>query len=330
MPRSRNHAALVEFVQKSKFLLNDRRPPPPSARERNEAHPMLVAVKLMCLPFLLQLKDVKAHVFGVEEVQRAVYAASNAAPMYTGPERSTLNMQWALQCMNFFRHHMMDEAAATLFDAMSDLPPCQQPTAWKDPLPLTTGVYPLSRHWKGTYAYLSPEEIARLRKLNDDDTGDAYFTDLNVDEGKIQSMEMKFLDEGQLPWPRVFERHLDSLRGAAPLKTQGRSKPREAQGSIQFVGSGTDLDDDFRCMGWLNALPLQQGIPGWQRITFMKHFMDDDLADWEEDNLWAYEGVVLPGGKIILGRWWFASPNVDLNVSRVEWDLGGTWLTWAV
>lgn len=75
-----------------------------------------------------------------------------------------------------------------------------------------------------------------------------------------------------------------------------------------------DLEDDFRAIGWLNALPDQCGIPGWQRITFMKHFAED-LDDVDSDNLWAYEGVVLPGGRIIVGRWWFASETVDFDVS---------------
>ena len=77
------------------------------------------------------------------------------------------------------------------------------------------------------------------------------------------------------------------------------------------MGHGEDLEDDYMALGWLNPLPPQAGIPGWQRITFMKHF-NEDLNDPMEDNLWAYEGVVLPGGRIILGRWWFASePNVS-------------------
>ena len=75
-----------------------------------------------------------------------------------------------------------------------------------------------------------------------------------------------------------------------------------------------DLEDDFHAVGWLNALPDQYGIPGWQRITFMKHFAED-LDNVDSDNLWAYEGVVLPGGRIIVGRWWFASETVDFDVS---------------
>jgi hypothetical protein len=127
------------------------------------------------------------------------------------------------------------------------------------------------------------------------------------------------------------------------VEPQGRVKPKGEPGSenVQFTGTGIDLEDDFNAIGWLNPLPPQHGIPGWQRITFMKHFMDD-FDQVEQDNLWAYEGVVLPGGRIILGRWWYASENVDFNVSFTRaltldlltdiWqnDYNGPFILWAV
>jgi hypothetical protein len=152
--------------------------------------------------------------------------------------------------------------------------------------------------------------------------------------------------EGEpLRWPKIFENRLHSLRNKATpqLKTQGRSKSKYSDSgpeNLQFTGAGIDLDDDFNAIGWLNPLPAQHGIPGWQRITFMKHFMDD-FDQLEQDNLWAYEGVVLPGGRIILGRWWYASDEVDFNVSgecRLKetctniWqnDYNGPFILWAV
>lgn len=137
-----------------------------------------------------------------------------------------------------------------------------------------------------------------------------------------QSLELDFDPNCQLKWPSIFEERLNSLRSTsesgAPLKTQGRTRPKEpTDANLQFIGTGTDLEDDFHAIGWLNPLPDQCGIPGWQRITFMKHFAED-LDDVDSDNLWAYEGVVLPGGRIIVGRWWFASETVDFNVSCLE------------
>lgn len=122
--------------------------------------------------------------FAVEESQRAVYLPTNAAPLYTGPELKDVNMDWVLHCLNFFRHHMMEEEVATLFPAMEELSVTQKPSAWREPL--RRGVQPLSKHWKGTYSYLESAEIERLRKLPADRVGDEYFCDKNVDEGQVQ------------------------------------------------------------------------------------------------------------------------------------------------
>jgi hypothetical protein len=107
---------------------------------------------------------------------------------------------------------------------------------------------------------------------------------------------------------------------------KSRAKPKLADieyKSIQLTGSGNDEEDEFFASGWLNPLPPQHGIPGWQRVTFMKHFLDDyDQVD--KDDLWAYEGVALPGGRMILGRWWAATAEPDFNVS-FKFHLSMSW-----
>lgn len=50
------------------------------------------------------------------------------------------------------------------------------------------------------------------------------------------------------------------------------------------------------------------------------NFEDADI----DGAYWAYEGVVLPGGKIILGRWW--SPMQDLE----EINCIGPFIFWEV
>ncbi|KAL5120293.1 hypothetical protein ACEQ8H_001851 [Pleosporales sp. CAS-2024a] len=310
-PWCKNQRALKKFVVESKILLSNRRAP--TARgEPDSVHPLLAAVKLMCSHFLFDLEDAKHNVFAVEESQRMVYLATNAAPLYSGLGLTQVNMEWMLHCLHFFRHHMMDEEVATLHTAMSDLSPMQKPSPWQEPL--RKGSYTLGTHWKGTYAFLDVPEITKLRRLPLDQIDGNYFCDKNVDEGKIQSLELEFVEGAQLEWPDIFEKRLHSLRNT--VEPQSRTKPKGEPDSenLQFKGTGVDLDDDFNAIGWLNPLPVQHGIPGWQRITFMKHFMDDFDQD-EQDNLWAYEGVVLPGGRIILGRWWYASENVNLNAS---------------
>lgn len=312
-------------------------------------NPLLAAVKLICSQFLFEVPDANHQVFAIEDSQRAVYLATNAAPIFKGPTHQVINVEWILHCMNFFRHHMMCVETATLFDNINDLPVTQKPSKWQEAL--RYGSYPLSQSWKGTYSYLHWPELKKLRHLGPDESLDVFISDNNIDEGKIQASHGYFFKGGFLlmmvqsltlhfdngdaekrKWPASFERYLQSLRNSAlpSHTTQGRtrSKGKNTEHSfhnIPFTGVGEDLEDDFYALGWLNPLPEQEGIPGWMRITFMKHFMDDvDMV--EQDNLWAYEGVVLPGGRIILGRWWFCNEDTDLNVGcfmyREEDELG--------
>lgn len=45
-------------------------------------------------------------------------------------------------------------------------------------------------------------------------------------------------------------------------------------------------------------------------MTMMKYWKDEHgVMDF--NSLWAYEGVVLPGGMVMLGRWWHPSDDGD-------------------
>lgn len=49
-------------------------------------------------------------------------------------------------------------------------------------------------------------------------------------------------------------------------------------------------------------------------MTMMKYYMDRNGA-MDMASLWAYEGIVLPGGMIIIGRWWHPVPGEPQDVS---------------
>jgi len=135
-------------------------------------------------------------------------------------------------------------------------------------------------------------------------------------------MEFEFhRDTSKAHWPEDAEQRLRSKRETLFDQTRAQHSKRskmdpdgETSKNIHITGWGEDKDDFFYMSGWLNPLPDQSGIPGWQRITLLKHFQEEiDLT--QQENHWGYEGVVLPGGRIILGRWWYASDEVDFDVS---------------
>ena len=124
------------------------------------------------------------------------------------------------------------------------------------------------------------------------------------------------------PWIPAFERH---LKAYPPIKP-GEAPPHH----LTFTG-GERLRGMTDILGTIHAIPPQMGIPGWQRVSFMRYdlaagFMltnlhnDNDLAE-KLNYLCCYEGVVLPGGKIMMGRWW----------SPLDPDLfSGPFIYWAV
>lgn len=60
-------------------------------------------------------------------------------------------------------------------------------------------------------------------------------------------------------------------------------------------------------------MPPQQGIPGFQRIAFLR-FQTTTDGDFDHNQIWGYEGCVMPGGRIIIGRWWhIATHPVDID-----------------
>ena len=127
--------------------------------------------------------------------------------------------------------------------------------------------------------------------------------------------------------------------------------PKPGSHYQQFRGSGRDALD-FSCHGIVHPLPPQNDFPGWQRITLMKrsdeistpghkpnipgldtsafnvlsdttfpNINSPNMAPAIDDEInrecWCYEGVILPGGKIILGRW-VSLNSFDSEVSPVN------------
>ena len=57
-------------------------------------------------------------------------------------------------------------------------------------------------------------------------------------------------------------------------------------------------------------------------------FFEDSTGNFDESALWAYEGIVIPGGQMILGRWWspdeggIDSADVSLNLmSQIAYSI---------
>jgi hypothetical protein len=146
-----------------------------------------------------------------------------------------------------------------------------------------------------------------------------------------------FFDEGKsasFEWPEKWEQIVNSNPFLQVTSRQSkRSSPRgektkEAKKPQvkQFWGTCRGKRGHF--FGRIHAMTPQQGIHGFQRLTMMKFYTKRDENGEEEydpSQVWAFEGCVLPGGRIVVGRWWdsLSNPNVFTTQS-------GPFLWWNV
>ncbi len=132
------------------------------------------------------------------------------------------------------------------------------------------------------------------------------------------------------PFPPHLNAYMNDLTTRKAKKGEqaySKSSPTKPH-YLNFEGSGYDRDH-FHCAGHLHALPAQHGIPGWQRITLMKYALDEH-GFYDPGSCWAYEGIVLPGRHLILGRWWsplnnggdddICGPFIFWNVRKADGD----------
>ena len=141
-----------------------------------------------------------------------------------------------------------------------------------------------------------------------------------------------FFDEEKFPiraWPHEFDNILDSdpysvLDEPADVNRHSpRRRPKTRPEIKQFMGSSKGRKNGHM-FGRVHALSNQHDIHGWQRVTIMK-FFENDHGNFDPDQIWAYEGVVLPGGRMILGRWWNARAD---PIDRTT--LSGPFIFWNV
>ncbi|KAK0966809.1 hypothetical protein LTS01_017602 [Friedmanniomyces endolithicus] len=351
-PESSDHSTVYESVNLAAVLafLNNHDllqvvlPPKQTSPSRQRTRSSKSSLDIVCLPKqLLQTihillapamfdlgRNVNQYSFSTS--QQCVYGTSTSHPIFEGCNGLDVSTSWVLHHINFWKFHMTRSAECTLHDAFRDLPADEKPRFWSRQL--RQGRSTLGTHWKGSYAYLDRDLIADVRagRGNDSAIADEFNGEADSGAGCFQDLKLELVSEDQRFSPATFEAHVKAL--AAPVsraKTRAQQRSATPEGlsafknqSFQFTGEGHDVAEDFCAQGWLNALPAQHGVPGWQRMTMMKYYEDLVTGGVDYDSLWAYEGVVLPGGQIMLGRWWSPSDGVGSE------QYSGPFILWCV
>ncbi|TGO31904.1 hypothetical protein BHYA_0383g00040 [Botrytis hyacinthi] len=262
--------------------------------------------------------------------QLEVYAPPARQPLFLGKWKGDLNVRWCLHVANFFKFHLKaGKGEGLLAHAYAELEQSQLPQPWLGRL--KSGTQKLGSHWKGAYFYVNPDELARMRQAGEETDDGPYSDELDGGES-FQDISLFFDDQifGKKQWPKSWETtlHSDPFSNATPEPTPQRrasrratrskkdiKKPRENPnpGVKYFYGSSHDSSSTAHFYGAVHGIPPQHGIPGFQRITIMKFFPDQN-GFHDPGQSWGYEGCVLPGGRIIVGRWFDAQSHSSKNV----------------
>lgn len=110
------------------------------------------------------------------------------------------------------------------------------------------------------------------------------------------------------------------------FKSKPEGKDLEGVECLEFFGLA-DAEVSYHLVGRIHSLPDQEGIPGWQKVSMVKFMPDQEDGHHGPGKTvaWAYEGVVLPGNQIMVGRWYepsndYCGPFIFWRTSSQEGD----------
>ncbi|EED23658.1 conserved hypothetical protein [Talaromyces stipitatus ATCC 10500] len=145
-------------------------------------------------------------------------------------------------------------------------------------------------------------------------------------EAKVTTMML--IDANRKSWPTRLDEHFPENIDLCPRKY--------FIGSEGFQG---DMSLHYRIRGFYQDFPYpQEGIFGWLRICFVSYLLADDLEsrdqpdakDWDDydftsdfDRIYGFEGILIPGGKILLGKYFDVQSEGDEECERgpcIYWE----------
>ncbi|KAH0544084.1 hypothetical protein FGG08_001702 [Glutinoglossum americanum] len=275
--------------------------------------PLLAITQLLLTPWCLEL-NLNFPTWSFPNSQQAAYLDSKVpeGQIFQGRNNQRVNAEWLLHISNFFKYHMTREEEYSLFEEFDSLDPSEKPKMWTGRLGDVPG---LAKCWKGSYAFLDATDVTYLRRTQ------FISTDIFIDNmDGFQTMILDPIANVPVAVKLLFELF---DRSSSAGKGIERSVAKEMdRNALYFESSGYDHHPFDACIR-VHPLPPQQGFPGWQRFSMVKYFHDPTSSNPFVDDLWAYEGCVLPGGEMILGRWFYLDPNLPASGAGVSFAGSG-------
>ena len=171
-----------------------------------------------------------------------------------------------------------------------------------------------------------------------------YMNDENFDAYEIEMSDPT--DEHAPKMSDFFEKLIHSLPPKELLQEMELTDVKEATHlPIQGYGYDGDSHHRFEIVGNVYALPEQGSIPGWQHISYLKFY---PIGDRGKDFGWlqyttlgevrdggcvllAYEGIILPGNRVMVGRWFRPEGPRPEPTDDWEWQCdAGPEMIWCI
>jgi hypothetical protein len=105
-------------------------------------------------------------------------------------------------------------------------------------------------------------------------------------------------------WPLLWDEWVKS----DPYGVTKSEKPSSNQPELKHFWGTVRGSKEGHVFGRNHAMSNQGNFHGWQHISMVVCFSDDQGA-FDDDDIWVYEGIALPGNRIMLGRW--SQPTID-------------------
>ncbi|KAJ5963367.1 uncharacterized protein N7479_003243 [Penicillium vulpinum] len=219
-------------------------------------------------------------------------------------DHDDLDLAKLLNLRNFWQRHFLNASEISFNESFSGLPTDMKPKTRKDN---PTNISKLSPSWLGYYSCMHP-----LSDLLHTDRQTC--ADLETHGDLIDIMNLDLQPSSYRFWPEQCNKIIPIASVPDTMRTYFNGKQR---------GYGGVHEEENPVFGFTEDIPAQHGgFGGWTRICFMILEAEEEEGEEEEEEeeeeddempfspvmdgegwIHGYEAVIIPGGRMMLGRW---------------------------
>ncbi|KLJ13871.1 hypothetical protein EMPG_11215 [Blastomyces silverae] len=330
---SRNRARIKNAIMSSGFLDqpivgNDVNSSPPPSRP-------YLAIQLAATCLALDLRF-PFHSRRTDYDLKIVYrcdSSTPAIPINASNDEENIDLYQLLHIRNFWKRHLTNLDEDTFYRSYHNIPEIMRPKAWEEGLGNKGS---LGTRWLGYYSCIHPLPISST-DLQERQTCADLMSHWDSTCALLLKLSTITTNASTTWFPLFNEAYPINTNIEPPSRTYFRgTQSLNLHQNHHHTHDSNDQPHPNLMRGFTEPCPAQAGIPGWRRICFIIYEInpeffisavddngdggdssggggedDEQVEGWlpwswtAVDFLWAYgyEGVIVPGGGIMMGRW---------------------------